>query len=232
MTRVLYLYGGWPGHNPYGVSGWANEIFSELRFDVDESNDIFTLDRDLTSYDLIACNWNNALLTEALTPSQERNLLHAVETGTGFVAWHGAGAAFRSSVKYHWMIGADVLDHPAGEGTKHPYELRIVDREHEITSGVDDFMVASEQYYMNVDPRVHVLADTVFDGEHVPWIEGQRMPQVWANTWGEGRVYYNAIGHYIEDLRNPAVTQLMKQGFQWAARDKTSPTQPNSDKRG
>ena len=218
MTSVLYLYGGWPGHNPYGVSRWARGIFDELGFVVEESNDIFTLDRDLTGYDLIACNWNNALLTEGLTASQEAHLLTAVEQGTGFVAWHGAGAAFRASVKYHWLIGADVLDHPAGEGVKHPYEMRIVDREHEITRGVPDFEVASEQYYMNVDPRVHVLADTVFDGAHIPWIEGQRMPQVWTNQWGRGRVYYNAVGHYIEDLRHPQVTQLMKQGCAWAAR--------------
>lgn len=218
MTRVLYLYGGWPGHNPYGVSVWAKELFDELGFEVEESNDIFTLDRDLTGYDLVACNWNNAVLNEGLTASQEAHLLGAVEQGTGFAAWHGAGAAFRTSVKYHWLIGADVLDHPAGEGVKHPYQLSVVDKAHDITSGVGEFTVASEQYYMNVDPRVHVLVDTVFDGEHIPWIEGQRMPQVWTNTWGAGRVYYNAIGHYIEDLRHPDVTRLMKQGFAWAAR--------------
>jgi type 1 glutamine amidotransferase len=65
---------------------------------------------------------------------------------------------------------------------------------------------------------VHVLADTVFDGGHIAWIEGQRMPQIWTNQWGHGRVYYNAIGHYIEDLEHPAVSRLMKQGFAWAAR--------------
>jgi type 1 glutamine amidotransferase len=193
-------------------------LFAELGFDVEESNDIYTLDRDLTGYDLIALNWNNGLLAEALTASQENHLLGAVQQGTGVAAWHGAGAAFRLSVKYHWLLGADVLDHPAGEGVQHPYELTIVDREHEITQDVSDFKVASEQYYMNVDPRVHVLADTVFDGEHLPWIEGTRMPQIWTNTWGSGRVFYNAIGHYLEDLENPAVTRLMKQGFAWAAR--------------
>ncbi|HWM17638.1 MAG TPA: ThuA domain-containing protein [Microbacterium sp.] len=218
MTNVLYLYGGWPGHNPYGVATWARKIFDELGFDVEESNDVFTLDRDLSGYDLIANNWNNGLLAEALTPSQEAHLLGAVESGTGFAAWHGAGAAFRLSVKYHWLLGADVLDHPAGEGVRHPYQVSIVDREHEVTRGVSDISVASEQYYMNVDPRAHVLADTVFDGEHMPWIAGTRMPQVWTNNWGDGRVFYSAIGHYLEDLEDPDVTRLMKQGFAWAAR--------------
>jgi type 1 glutamine amidotransferase len=218
MARVLYLFGGWPGHNPYGTAEWARGLFEELQFEVDETNDIYSLDQDLTRYDLLVLNWNNGLLAEALTPSTEQHLLSAVEAGTGVAAWHGAGAAFRLSVKYHWLLGADVLDHPAGEGVRHPYRMTITDRDHEVTQGLDDFDVASEQYYMNVDPNVHVLAEARFDGLHMPWIEGRRMPQIWTNQWGSGRVFYNAIGHYIEDLQSPAVTQITKQGFAWAAR--------------
>lgn len=218
MSKVLYLYGGWPGHNPYGVAAWAQSLFDELGFDVDHSQDIFCLDGDLTGYDLIVNNWNNALLSETLTDAQETSLLGAVEAGTGLVAWHGAGAAFRGSVKYHWMLGADVFYHPAGEGVRHPYRVNIVDRMHEVTKGVDDFAVATEQYYMNVDPQIHVLAETVFDGEHVSWLEGQVMPQVWTKSWGQGRVFYNAIGHYLEDLETPEVRRLILQGMQWAVR--------------
>ncbi|SFO14391.1 hypothetical protein SAMN04487980_10804, partial [Streptomyces sp. cf124] len=81
MTRVLYLYGGWPGHKPYQVAEeWALPIFKNLGYEVDETNDIFCLDADLTGYDLIALNWNNALLSEGLTAAQESNLLGAVES--------------------------------------------------------------------------------------------------------------------------------------------------------
>jgi hypothetical protein len=219
MTRVLYLYGGWPGHNPYGVGEWATATLAGLGFEVEESNDIFALDRDLTGYDLIVNNWNNALLSETLTPSQESHLLGAIEAGTGFVAWHGGGAAFRGSVLYHLMLGADVFYHPAGEGVRHPYPLYVVDREHPVTAGVADFDAASEQYYMNVDPRNHVLLETVFDGEHMPWLAGQRMPQAWTKEWGVGRVFYSALGHYLEDLTAPPVARLMRQAFQWARRD-------------
>ena len=90
MPRVLYLYGGWPGHSPYAVADWAKGIFRELGLDqVDESNDIFTLDRDLTGYDLIVIGWNNAVTTETLTTSQEDRLLTAVASGTGLAGWHG-----------------------------------------------------------------------------------------------------------------------------------------------
>jgi type 1 glutamine amidotransferase len=218
MTRVLYLYGGWPGHKPYEVAGWARPLFKELGFDVEETNDIFALDADLTGYDLIALNWNNALLSEGLTLAQETSLLTAVEHGTGVAAWHGAAAAFRTSLKYHWLIGGSFLEHPAGEGVKYPYSVSIVDRDHQITQGVEDFTVASEQYYMSVDPNNHVLAETTFTGDQLPWLEGKKMPQAWTRTWGAGRVFYSAIGHDLDDLENPAVTRLVAQGFAWAAR--------------
>jgi type 1 glutamine amidotransferase len=32
-----------------------------------------------------------------------------------------------------------------------------------VTQGVEDFEVRSEQYYMQVDPNIHVLAETTFD---------------------------------------------------------------------
>ncbi|MFI1336336.1 ThuA domain-containing protein [Streptomyces sp. NPDC020845] len=148
-------------------------MFKDLGFDVDETNDIFALDADLTGYDLIALNWNNAPLSEGLTAAQETSLLGAVEVGTGIAAWHGAAAAFRMSLKYHWLIGGSFLEHPAGDGVKHPYQVTITDTGHPITAGVRDFRVASEQYYMSVDPNNHVLAETTFTGEHLPWLDGR-----------------------------------------------------------
>ncbi|WP_028922295.1 ThuA domain-containing protein [Pseudonocardia acaciae] len=218
MTRVLYLYGGWPGHQPYEVARWARSLFAELGYDVVETNDVFALDADLTGYDLIALNWNNALVTEGLSAAQEAGLLTAVENGTGVAAWHGAAAAFRASLKYHWLIGGSFLEHPAGEGVRYPYSVTITDPDHEITRGVTGFDVASEQYYMSVDPNNHVLAETVFTGDQLPWLDGLRMPQAWTRTWGAGRVFYSAVGHDPEDLAIPQVTRLAKQGFAWAAR--------------
>jgi len=218
MTNVLYLYGGWPGHSPYDVAAWTRGITDELGFDVEESQDVFTLDRDLSGYDLVILGWNNALTTEDLSDSQEDHLLSAVEAGTGIAAWHGAAAAFRSSLRYHLMLGGDFLAHPAGEGYPHPYQVNVVDRDHEVTKGVNDFQVASEQYYMSVDPNNVVLADTTFDGEHVAWLDGLTSPVAWVRQWGRGRVFYHSIGHATADLAGDDVRRLTKQGIAWAAR--------------
>ena len=218
MTNVLYLYGGWPGHSPYNIADWTRGLVGELGFDMEESQDIFTLDRDLTSYDLIILGWNNALTTEDLSDSQEDHLLADVEAGTGIAAWHGAAAAFRSSLRYHLMLGGDFLCHPAGEGYPQPYDVTVVDRDHEVTKGVDDFPVATEQYYMSTDANNVLLAETTFSGDHFPWFDGLKSPVAWVRQWGEGRVFYHSIGHAPQDLAGDDVRRLTKQGIAWATR--------------
>ena len=218
MTNVLYLYGGWPGHSPYNIADWTRDLVGELGYSIEESQDFFTLDRDLTGYDLIILGWNNALTTEDLTDSQEKHLLAAVESGTGIAAWHGAASSFRSSLAYHLILGGDFLAHPGGEGYAHPYKINIVNHDHPITRGVHDFAVASEQYYKSVDPNNTVLAETTFDGEHVAWLDGLKCPVAWVRQWGRGRVFYHSIGHAAEDLAGDDVRRLTKQGIAWAAR--------------
>ena len=222
MTKVLSIFGGWPGHRPYVIGDWADGLLDELGFQVHRSSDIFVLDADLTSYDLIVLGWNNALTTEDLSDSQESALLDAVAAGTGVAAWHGAVGAFRSSLKYHFMLGGDFIEHPAGEAYPQPYDVTIADAEHPITRGVSSFKVASEQYYMHVNPNNTVLAETVFTGEHIPWLQDHRMPQAWARNWGAGRVFYHAIGHDPDDLADSNVRLLTKQGLKWAARESPS----------
>jgi type 1 glutamine amidotransferase len=222
VTRVLYLYGGWPGHFPYEVATWANGLMADLGFDVEETNDPHRLEQDLTTYDLIVIGWTQALTTEDLTDRAERRLWEAVRGGTGFAGWHGMTAAFRSSLPYTLLCGAVFVDHPGGEGVEVPYEVTIVDRSHDVTRGVNDFRAATEQYYMLVDPAVHVLATTRFGGEHWPWIEGIEMPVAYVKNWGSGRVFYQAIGHLPKDLEDPDVTRLTRQGLAWAARDHAS----------
>jgi uncharacterized protein len=182
------------------MARWTRELVGELGYDVDETQEIFALDRDLTCYDLIILGWNNALTTEDLSDSQEDHLLAAVESGTGVAAWHGAAAAFRASLRYHLLLGGDLLAHSAGEGYPQPYTVAITNTEHPVTVGVKDFPVASEQYYMHTDRNNTVLAETTFSGEHFGWLDGLRSPVAWGRTWGRGRVFYHSIGHTPADL--------------------------------
>lgn len=217
--KALYLYGGWPGHAPYEVAAqWCLPILDELGFEVTETNDTFLLESPLEQYDLIVNGWTQALTTEDMSVKQEENLLRAVHAGTGMAGWHGMAASFRASLPYGDLIGSSFIEHPGGEGSRVPYDVHIVDRDHEITRGIDDFNVATEQYVLQIDPNINVIADCVFSGEHRDWIKGERMPVAYTKNWGKGRIFYCTLGHYIEDLQLPQTTQLMKQAFQWASR--------------
>ena len=90
-----------------------------------------------------------------------------------------------------------------------------------ITEGICDFPVASEQYYMHVDPANEVLATTRF-----PVVPGPHdankpvdMPVAWTRLWGKGRVFYSSLGHHDDVFDNsPEAAVLMERGMLWAAR--------------
>jgi type 1 glutamine amidotransferase len=117
------------------------------------------------------------------------------------------------------MTGGQWVAHPGNDGTEYLVEIR--DPDHFITQGVPPiFPIKSEQYYLHVDPAVRVLATCRFpvaDGPHVK--NGPvDMPTVWTKYWGEGRVYYNALGHQADIVAQDEVLTLMTRGMLWAAR--------------
>ena len=89
-----------------------------------------------------------------------------------------------------------------------------------IIRGISDFSVTSEQYYIHVDPAVNVLASTQFPV--VPCENAANgaveMPVVYTKLWGNGRVFYNSLGHDHTIFDIPEARELMRRGFVWAAR--------------
>ena len=100
--------------------------------------------------------------------------------------------------------------------------MDIINKKDYVTKDLDDFEMKSEQYYMHVDPNVDVLVTTTFNGDHASWIDGAVMPVVWKKTYGEGRVFYNSLGHVGADFEVPQALEIMKRGIRWAAESKYS----------
>jgi hypothetical protein len=73
----------------------------------------------------------------------------------------------------------------------------------------EEFIVTDEQYILNYDPRVHVLANALWKGD--------TMPVAWTKDHGEGRVFYQALGHDPQACEHPAFRQMLVQGVLWAA---------------
>ncbi|MDB5318379.1 MAG: hypothetical protein JWN40_10, partial [Phycisphaerales bacterium] len=154
-----------------------------------------------------------------ITGEQLKPVLEAVQAGVGMAGCHGGMCdAFRDNTDWQFMTGGQWVAHPGNDGVK--YTVRITDKTHPITAGIGDFEVASEQYYMHVDPGVKVLATTRFpvaDGPHVP--NGPvEMPVLWTKLYGKGRIFYDALGHTAKVVESEPNLTIMRRGFKWAAR--------------
>jgi type 1 glutamine amidotransferase len=219
QRKALIVWGGWDGHQPREVADIFGTVLRDERFDVEVRDTLDALlDRDkVMSLALIVPVWTMGSITQ----EQLKNVCDAVASGVGMGGCHGGMCdAFRDATEWQFMTGGQWVAHPGNDGVR--YRVNIRDRAHEITRGIEDFDVASEQYYMHVDPAVKVLASTRFptngaDGPHVG-NGALDMPVVWTKTYGRGRVFYNALGHQANIVAAEPNLTLMRRGFVWAAK--------------
>ena len=210
VKQALFFAGGWEGHQPDRV---VQRFVEELRSygiasRVDNTLECLSNAAELARYDLIFPCWTMGQLTK----EQAAALSQAVREGANLGGIHGGmGDAFRGQLEYEWMVGGHFVGHPyVGE-----YAVRVTDPEHPVTRGLpEEFGYRSEQYYMLIDPGVHVLAETDYVYEDRTVV----MPVAWTKSWGRGRVFYSALGHLPEEFDEfPAALELAVRGLRWAA---------------
>ena len=211
--KALIVYGGWDGHEPEAISGVFAAGLKKRGFEVELSDtlEVFLEVEKLKAFDLIVPHWTMG----SMTYEQSLGIAEAVRSGVGFAGVHGgAGDAFRDQPEFQFVVGGQFVFHPP----MLQYEIRILDAEHPITKGIDSpFTYYSEQYYMHVDPAIHILAETPFD------LEGKvvNMPCIWTKTFGKGRVFYCALGHVSQEFTDfPQVLEMIMRGMVWAAEGK------------
>jgi len=223
--KVVYVWGG-RLHQPEKTvdlfvpwlrsEGAIVEVFNTLEVYADATA--------MEQADLIIQQWTMGEMTK----NQSKGLQNAILNGTGMAGWHGGtGDSFRGDLKYQYMIGGQFVSHPGG---KSEYKVKIVDRKDSITKGVKDFYVKNtEQYYMLMDPNVKVLATSKYTKASYlkkgskkieNLVTGSIVPVVWKKNFGKGRIFYNSIGHNIEDFDGPELMEIQKRGIRWAAESK------------
>jgi type 1 glutamine amidotransferase len=211
--KVLFVYGGWPGHEPVECRDlfvpWMESLGWKVT--VSDSQDVYA-DKDLMgSLDLVVQTWTMGTIER----ENLQGLLEAVRGGVGLAGWHGGlGDAYRQETEYQFMVGGQWVAHP---GNEIDHTVEIIDHEDPITAGLSNFAVHTEQYYMHVDPNNTVLATTTFGAEHAPWIEGATMPVVWKKVYGKGRVFYSSLGHVAAVFDTPEALTIMQRGILWAS---------------
>jgi type 1 glutamine amidotransferase len=214
--KVLFVWGGWMGHEPDKCRDIFVPWMKAEGADVIVSDSLdaylkYDLKKDI---DLVVQAWTMG----QIEGNQENALLEAVRGGVGLAGWHGGlGDSFRNNTEYQFMVGGQWVAHPGGVID---YRVNIIDHDDPLTKGLSDFEMHSEQYYVHVDPNVKVLATTTFNGQHADWIDGNIVPVVWKKYYGRGRVFYSSLGHVADDFKVPQALEIQKRGIIWASQSK------------
>ena len=216
MAKALVTWGGWEGHEPEKVGPMFADWLRAAGMEVTLTDSLSCFDdaEALKAYDLIVPVWTMSKIEK----QQALNACAAVAAGTGIAGCHGGMCdAFRENVDWQFMTGAQWVAHPGNDGVE--YGVRMVSDD-PLVAGVGDFTVKTEQYYLHVDPavKVHAVCDfPVVEGPHS--VNGPvAMPVVFTKGYGQGRVYYNALGHQKNVIDQGPAAELMRRGLLWAAR--------------
>ena len=167
------------------------------------SRDYDVLSNSLDGYDVVLFFTDIGDLTE----QQEQSLLRFIERGGGFFGLHTAAASFRECEGYHGMLNA-FFD---GHSKYMDFNVTVTDPDHPITRGISHFTITDELYYLKHDPaRSHHLMqahDPTKDATHV---------MAFTHTFGDGRVFFFALGHDGAALENTSFQEIVRRGVLWA----------------
>ena len=147
-----------------------------------------------------------------LTAGQKAALIDFVNSGKGFIGTHSATDTLYEWPDYGRLVGAYFKEHPWTQtGT-----IIVEDPSHPAAAGLGDRLAAMEEFYTfqdNPRPRVQVLLrlDAASVGSTGDY------PLAWAHSFGSGRTYYNALGHFDATWTDRRFQQQLRGAIRWVA---------------
>ncbi|MFI3325971.1 MAG: ThuA domain-containing protein [Clostridia bacterium] len=220
MKKALIFEGGWDGHEPKLTSKRFKGLLEKNGYEVELYSDLECLaDVDkLLELDLIVACWTMGQIENEYV----KNIAKAVGAGVGLAGCHGGMCdSFRQNTEWQFITGGQWVSHPGGDGID--YMVNVNHGSSPIVAGLEDFPVCSEHYYLHVDPSIEVLASTRFPIVNYYHVSNKPvdMPVAWTKYWGNGRVFYNSLGHHDDVFeKSPNAEILMERGMLWAGEGK------------
>jgi uncharacterized protein len=227
--KALVVRGGWEGHRPVEATEMFLPFLKESGYEVrvSDSTAVYADAAELAGTDLIV----QCVTMGEIGRDEVAGLRAAVAAGTGFTGWHGGVVdSFRASADYLQLVGGQFATHPSkepglcGGGPEdnflpHTVSFTELGRDHEITAGLGDFELETEQYWVLHDDLIDVLATTTHPAPpwH-PWHRPVTSPAVWTRRWGAGRIAVATPGHSPDVLAHPAVRTMVERSMRWATR--------------
>ena len=164
----------------------------------------------LDSYDVVMFALTSGELP--LSAAQQAALVSFVERGRGFIGVHSATDTLYGWPEYGRLVGAYFREHPWTQQA----DVVVENQQHPSTSGLGSRFAIREEFYTfseNPRPRVQVLlrldaASVGASGDY---------PLAWTQSYGAGRVYYNALGHFSDTWTDQRFQRQLVGAIRWAA---------------
>jgi type 1 glutamine amidotransferase len=143
-----------------------------------------------------------------MTDAQQQAIWDFVNNGGGFLALHNAQGIYPPGGLYYKLFGGDYGGHPP----PYTFTVRIENKNHPVTAGVEDFEIFDEQhmvkYYLD---REHLLMRSIAPNN-------DEAAAGWWREMGKGRFCYLAPGHTPEALGHPMMQRLIRNAVNWVLR--------------
>ncbi len=150
-----------------------------------------------------------------ITAEQGDAIRDFVASGKALYAVHNSSNVAVSSPAVREVLGGAYIGHPA----LRPFKVRVVNHDHPITRGVNDFIVNDEQHYVDYDKdRKYILLESentdglTFENHGTKSIGG------WAFDYKQGRVAFTGIGHTLHAMWQPDYYKLQQNAVRWLLR--------------
>ncbi len=173
-----------------------------------EDLSVFT-SANLVNYDVIMFAMTSGELP--FTNEQKSAILDFVNNGKGFVGFHSATDTLREWADYGRLVGAYMVDHPWTQSAR----VIVEDASHPATGIRDAFTLEEEYYVFSINPRPRVQVLLRLDAASVNATGDY--PLAWVQSFGSGRAYYNALGHFPATWRDARFQSQVVAAARWAA---------------
>ena len=159
-------------------------------------------------------------MPERISEQEKKDFAECLmKEGKGLVVLHHAYCSYQSWPEYKAIVGGRYYQRSwtDDKGVKHPastykhdvdFSVKVADKKHPITKGIDDFRIIDETYGNgSVNQGVHVLLNTD---------EKTSTPSLaWTNRYGKSKVATILLGHDNNAWTNPSFVKLLTQAIKW-----------------
>ena len=152
-------------------------------------------------------------MVQEIEDAQKAAFINILKEGKGLVFLHHSLASYQEWDEFEKIIGGRyILTNINQDSSTYRHDVNlpvtVVDKNHPITKGMDDFVIHDEAYgNFKVLPTVHPLLQTMHpeSGKIIGW----------SNNYGKSRIVYLQLGHDHYAYENPNYRLLIKQALEW-----------------